>query len=428
MGVSAGGYPAFREAIKTLMKQGRVVLGGGNDVMLARPADTLVGNFRGNPRGFGFVVPNSPTDHADLFIPPGATLQAMTGDTVAARIVRRGRRGPEVRIEGEITRIIERGQNRFVGELVREGKQWGMRPDGRVLFAPVLLGDVSATRAKAGDQIVVELTEFPTADHPPRGVIVEVLGRRGDPEIDTLSIIRQYHLPEEFPEKVLEDARRAVREYDVDTELRQREDLRELMVVTIDPDDARDFDDAISVRRIGKNRFELGVHIADVAAFVTEDSPLDTEARQRGNSVYLPRRVIPMLPEVLSNGLCSLQEDQPRLAKSVFIEYDRQGRRMGKRYANSFIQSRKRLTYGQATAILEGKKKNCSPEVATLVEDMDRLARLIQRRRLDAGMVVLDLPDIELIFDDKENCVGVQPEDTSFSHTIIEMFMVEANE
>ncbi len=428
MGVSAGGYPAFREAIKTLMKQGRVVLGGGNDVLLAQPADTIVGSFRGHPRGFGFVVPNSPTEHGDLFIPPGATLQAMTGDTVAARIVRRGRRGAEVRIEGEITRIIERGQSRFVGELVHEGRQWYLRPDGRVLFASVLLGDVSATGAKAGDQIVVELTEFPTPDRPPRGVIVEVLGRRGDPEIDTLSIIRQYHLPEEFPDAVLDDARRAVREYDLESVLHQREDLRGQVVITIDPDDARDFDDAISLRRIGKNRFELGVHIADVAAFVTEDGPLDTEARQRGNSVYLPRRVIPMLPEVLSNGLCSLQEDQPRLTKSVFIEYDRQGQRVGKRYANTIIQSRQRLTYRQATAIIEGKKKNFAPEVVTLLKDMEQLARLIQRRRLDAGMVVLDLPDIELIFDDRENCIGVQPEDTSFSHTIIEMFMVEANE
>ncbi len=426
IGVEETEYAAFRAAVKALMKAGRVVRGSSNCVMLPEAAGVIVGTFRGNARGFGFVVPEPPTDHGDLFIPPDATLDAITGDTVAARITRRGKRGDSSLVEGKVVEILERGQSRFVGELVREGGRWMLRADGHSLHRPVLLGDVHSTRAHAGDQVVVELTEFPAGDRPPRGVIVEVLGRRGDSEIDTISTIRQYHLRDEFPEEVLVDARRAIRNYD--TGLDQREDLRSEVVITIDPDDAKDYDDAISVRPLGRGRIELGVHIADVSAFVLPDSPLDDEARTRGNSVYFPRRVLPMLPEVLSNGLCSLQEDEPRLAKSVFIEYSGKGNRLSKRYANTVIQSHKRLTYDEATRILEGRTRGFKPEVVQLLDRMNKLARAVHKRRLAAGMIVLDLPGTELVLDDDDAVVDVVPEDTSFSHTIIEMFMIEANE
>lgn len=427
MGIVEHEYGEFRSAVKALMRAGRVVLGSKDCVMLPEAAGQLLGSFRGHPRGFGFVVPESPTDHGDLFVPPGATRGAMTGDTVLARITRRGKRGDESRVEGEVVDILERGQSRFVGELVREDARWMLIPDGKLLFVPVLLGDVSASRARTGDQVVVELTQYASPERPARGVIVEVLGRRGDPGIDTLSILRQYHFRHEFSEEVLADARRVIREHDLDRELAAREDLRHEIIVTIDPDDAKDFDDAISIRRT-RGGYELGVHIADVSAFVQEGRPLDAEARQRGNSIYFPGHVVPMLPEQLSNGLCSLQEGEPRLTKSVFIEYDRKGRRLSKRYANTVIQSRKRLTYNGATAILEGRDRQVDKEVAALLGEMDRLARIIQKRRLAAGMIVLDIPEVELVLDDNNEVTGVAPTDTSFSHTIIEMFMVEANE
>lgn len=428
MGIEEQEYGSFRTAVKELMHAGRVVLSGGNSLMLpAAGVGPVVGSFRGHTRGFGFVVPDSPTEHGDLFIPPGATMGAITGDTVAARITRRGKGGDDARVEGEIVEIIARGQNRFVGELVREGREWLMMPDGHLLYSVVHVGDVGSTRARAGDQVVVELSEFPAPNRPARGVIVEVLGRRGDPGIDTISIIRQYHFRDEFPEAVLEDARRAVREHDLDAELSRREDLRGEVIVTIDPDDARDFDDAISIRRLAHG-WELGVHIADVSTFVTPGGALDREATLRGNSVYLPGKVLPMLPGVLSNGLCSLQEAQPRLTKSAFIEYDAKGHRKGARFANTVIQSRKRLTYGQATRILEGDTAGYEREVVELLQRMDQLARAIQKRRLAAGMIVLDLPEVELVLGDDNEAIGVEPADTSFAHTIIEMFMVEANE
>lgn len=427
LGVDAEEYTVFRAAVKELMKAGRVVLGGRNQVMLPDRPGTIIGRFRRHERGFGFVVPESPTEHGDLFIPPGAGQNAMTGDTVAARITRRGKGGDDTRVEGEIVEIVKRGQSRFVGELIREGNKWVVLPDGTILRTPVLVGDVSATRAKEGDQVVVEITQFPSQLVTARGVIVEVLGRRGAPGIDTISIMHQYQFPARFPDAVLEDARRAVREHDLVEVLAEREDLRELTIVTIDPDDARDFDDAISIAST-RGGYELGVHIADVSNYVRANHPLDGEASQRGNSVYLPQHVIPMLPEILSNGLCSLQEGEPRLCKSAFIQYDKSGKRQQTRFANTVIQSTKRLTYRQAASILDGETAEYPPAVIKLLRDMDRLARLIQKRRLTSGMVVLDLPEVELVMNEDGVVTDVQPAESGFPHTIIEMFMVEANE
>lgn len=428
MGVESGEMPAFRAAVKELMKAGRVVLGGRNQIMPPPGPGLIIGRYRGHDRGFGFVVPENPTEHGDLFIPPGASLNAITGDTVAARITRRGKRGDDSRVEGEIVEIVQRGQSRFVGELVKEGRDWVVLPDGTALRAPILVGDVSATRAKSRDQVVVELTQFPSATEVARGVIVEVLGRRGEPGVDTLSIIRQYQFPEHFSQSVLEDARRSVREHNASAAIAGREDLRGTTTVTIDPDDARDFDDAISIRTLRGGGFELGVHIADVSHFVKPGGPLDGEAGQRGNSVYLPQHVIPMLPEILSNGLCSLQEKEPRLCKSAFIEYDKSGNRKKSRFANSVIQSTKRLTYRQAGSILDGQRAGFPEPVVKLLKDMQRLARAIQKRRLKDGMIVLDLPEVELVLSEDGQVTDVQPAESGFPHTIIEMFMVEANE
>ncbi|MGB9623920.1 MAG: ribonuclease R family protein, partial [Phycisphaerae bacterium] len=263
---------------------------------------------------------------------------------------------------------------------------------------------------------------------PARGVILKRLGRWGEAAVAVRSIIYQHHLPEAFPEEVLEEARRVTRSFRLEDELAVREDLRREVVFTIDPDDAKDFDDAISLRRLGRGEWELGVHIADVSAFVKPGGPLDREAYERGNSVYFPGCVVPMLPEILSNGLCSLQEGRPRLVKSAFIRYDAKGRPLAARFANAVIQSSKRLTYRQAGAILEGRTGGFPREVVETLREAEKLAHAIRRRRLADGMLVLDLPEVELTLDEKGNVVGAEPADTSFSHTLIEMFMVEANE
>jgi ribonuclease R len=428
MGIARGEYGEFRQAVKELMAAGRIVLGSTSAIMLPEAPGELVGTFRAHARGFGFVVPSSETAHGDLYIPEGESLDAITGDTVRARVIRRGKRRGEMLYHGRIVEVVERGASRFVGELRRDQGRWCVWPDGNALHVPVFVDDVGAKGAKAGDQVVVEIITYPGPGKRAHGVIVERLGRRGERGVDVRSILRQYHIPEGHPAEALADARHVTRSFDLERELARREDLRNQTIITIDPTDARDFDDAISLRRLAHGEWELGVHIADVSAFVREGSSLDAEARLRGNSVYLPQYVVPMLPEVLSNGLCSLQQDEPRLTKSAFIRYDKDGRVLASRFANTVICSRARLTYDQATLILEGKTGGFDKRVVELLSQMERLARVIQRRRLDEGMIVLDLPEIELELDEDGRVVDAHPADTSFSHTLIEMFMVEANE
>jgi ribonuclease R len=421
-------FTGFQECVEALIETGRIVKGNAGMLTLPSPTRRTVGQFRSNQRGFGFVIPDSPNSHGDLFIPPGQSAGAITGDTVAARVLKRGKRDGRMMYEGRIVEIIERGQTQFVGELCRESKRWFVRPDGNTLHVPIYVGDPGAKQARAGDQVVVDIVRYPDEGRDARGVITRVLGKRGDPGIDTQSIVIQYELPQQFPDSVAKEAARVVANYDPSAAAADREDLRDLTIITIDPDDARDFDDAISITRKPSGRVELGVHIADVSHFVKPGSALDQEARERANSVYFPRLVIPMLHEVLSNGVCSLQEKQPRLTKSAFITYDTRGRRLSTRFANTVIRSAKRLTYAQATRILAGKVGRFSEATVSLVKQMDSLARAIQKRRLSAGSLVLDLPEIDIIFDDEGRPVGVRPTDTAFSHTIIEMFMVEANE
>ncbi len=428
LGIAEEEQGDFHAACRALMRTGRVVLGSSNALLPPSPPGKIVGIFRGNPRGFGFVVPEVPDTHGDLYIPAGATLDAMTGDTVRALVRRRGGRGGKRLHEGRIVEILQRGQSRFVGELQHQGPNWFVLPDGYTLHVPITITDRTAKGAQAGDQVVVEIVQYPTARQEAKGVIIKVLGRRGDPGVDTTSIIEQHGFPMEFSEAVLQEARAAAQSFEPRRDLAGREDLRTLPLLTIDPADARDFDDAISVKCHEDGTYELGVHIADVGHFVKEGAGLDAEARERANSVYLPRMVIPMLPEVLSNGVCSLQERQPRLTKSVFITYGSDGTVRAARFANSVIRSMKRLTYEQASAVLEGKRGRMSAKVVALLEGADRLARVIRARRLREGMLVLDLPEVEPVFDADGRVTDVRPADRSFSHTLIEMFMIEANE
>ncbi len=446
MGIAEAEYGDFHDAVDALRRLGRVVFGTNNAVMLPHPTGQVIGTFRANPRGFGFVVPEDPASHGDLYIAPGNSLDALTGDKVLCAVMQRGKRAGKMLFGGRILRVIERGQSRFVGELRHEGKMWYVKSDGHVLHAPILIGDPAAKSARAGDQVVVEITSYPSDGAPARGVIVERLGKRGAPGVDLLGVIRQFLLPDEFPPEALEEARRVIRTFDPDAAAAVREDLSGRTIITIDPDDARDFDDAISLeraspssrsgepaakrrgRRGGPAVWELGVHIADVSAFVRAGGALDAEAHKRGTSVYFPGHVLPMLPEVLSNGLCSLQEGEPRLCKSAFIQFDDGAKVVGARFANTVIRSSKRLTYREAQLILDGRKPRFERPVCELVKRMDMLAKAIRARRLRRGMIVLDLPAIDLVMDGDGRVVDARPEDKSFTHTIIEMFMVEANE
>lgn len=427
LGVRPEDYHQFKAAVDELRRAGHVIIGTGNLVTLPPLAGTIIGTFRANPRGFGFVTPLEPTSHGDLFIPPGDTADAMTGDIVAAKVVKKGRRAGQIRLAGYIIDVLERAKNRFVGTLLKETDGWFVYPDGTGFIEPIAVDDVTAKNAKQKDKVLVEILTYPTEKYFARGVIIEVLGRAGRYETEIQSIIHQYHLPREFDHDCLEQARNAAARFDPEN-LDSRENITGNTIITIDPPDAKDFDDAISLEKDHNGNWCLGVHIADVSSFVTPDSALDIEAKNRGNSVYLPGKTIPMLPEVLSNGICSLQPSQMRFVKSAYITYDTSGKVLSRRFANSLICSTQRLTYQQADKALKGRTKGIKPEVVSLLKNMEKLSRIIETRRTENGMLHLDLPETELIMDKSGRVVDAQPADTSYPHTIIEMFMVEANE
>jgi len=447
LGIPREELDQFRQAVGQLVEAGEVVYGSSETIALPPPGRTVTGLFRLNARGFGFISPDRPTSHGDLFVPAGKTGGAMTGDRVVAAVKHephRARGGGRSPYTGVIKEIVQRADNTYVGNLVRRGGAWLVEVDGKRLTDPILIRDLGGRDLQPGAKVVVELVRYPGEDEVPEGVITEVLGEGGEPDIETLGVIRAYGLQERFPDEVLADARAAASEFKPEQIPPGRLDLTDRCIVTIDPPDARDFDDAIDVTELDPAReddhaaWELGVHIADVSHFVRPGTSLDAEARSRGNSTYLPRRVVPMLPELLSNGVCSLQEGVPRFTKSVMIRFNEAGRPINARFANAVIKSARRLTYLEAQALIEGDLREAVKHskgegkyprpVLQMLKKMDALAKVIRHRRLADGMIVLDLPEVELVFDESGRVVDAVPEDDAFTHTLIEMFMVEANE
>ncbi len=450
-------YEQFKDALNDLMDQGRVIYGGGGTIVLPASharSDGIVGTYRQNKRGFGFVVPSDPTSHEDLYIAQGDNGGAITGDIVRAAITQRGFRDGKQMLSGRINEIITRKNKRFAGSLGKISGQWVVLPDGNILTEPILTPDAASRHIKVGTKVVVELTSYP-GEQPAgvpasagmssgastwaQGVITEVLGQAGEKDVDLRTVIIHHNLPGPFPEEVKDQARTVVDAFNPDAEREHRYDLSAEVVCTIDPDDAKDYDDAISLKQVENGYWELGVHIADVSHFVGEGTPMDEEARERGNSTYFPGYVIPMLPEILSNGVCSLQEAVPRLCKSAFITLDEDARPVRSKFANTIITSRKRLRYKEAQAIIDHAEEIPHPdgprrvtdypkEVVELLHNMNDLAKRIQKRRKSDGQLSLDLPEVDLVLDEEGKIVGATPEDTSFTHTLIEMFMVEANE
>ncbi len=427
MGISDRDYGDFRAAYKELRDSGRLVIGAKSALTLPAVEKTLRGRFKANPRGFGFIIPDEPDARGDLFVPPDKTGGAMTDDLVVARVVKRGKRQGKLSYAGEIFEIVERGLTKIVGTLEQADGHWFVIPDGRKITTPIIVRDLSKKEFGAGTKVVIEIVEYPGTNDLPVGVIIETLGPKGQLDTEILSVVRAYGIADHFDKDVLKVARKAATSFDPESEP-SRDDLTSLTVVTIDPDTARDFDDAISLEENEDGTSTLGVHIADVSHFVKEGSALDAEARRRGTSVYFPRRVIPMLPETLSNGVCSLQQGVRRFAKSAFITYDNDGNIVNSRLCESVIKSTRRLTYTEAQDICDGKTAGLPAKVVALVTRMEALARKIEARRTAQGMLHLDLREIQLVLDDDGAVVDSKEADTSYTHKIIEMFMVEAND
>jgi ribonuclease R len=391
--------------------------------------DRLVGVFHRTSKGFGFVRPESSArDPAnDIYIPQQWTGDAATGDAVVVQLHRGrpGQRGPR----GQIVEVLDRQTHQFVGTYFESAGSAYVQVDGTVFSQPIYVGDPGAKGARADDKVVFEMVRFPSAVHDGEGAITEVLGPHGQPGVDTLSIIRQYDLPDHFAADALEEARLEAEKFDPSI-VPGRLDLTGLTVVTIDPVDARDFDDAISLELKPGGNWRLGVHIADVSHFVRPRTALDREARDRGTSVYLPDRVLPMLPEIISNSLASLQPDKVRYTKSVFIEFTPAGLPLASEYHSAAIRSSKRLTYEQVDAFLadpQAWRRKLGAKVHALLGQMHTLAMILRQRRLKQGALELNMPEVKVDLDAAGRVTGAHVTENTESHQIIEEFMLAAN-
>src|SRR5258707_10032297 len=359
LGLTASERVALRKTLREFERAGQIARIRKNRYVLPAEADLIAGKVSIHQVGYGFLSPETPGE-PDVFIAAENIGTAMHGDRVVARI---SPDTPYARIkgrrEGRVIRILERAHDTIVGTLQRSQNFYYVCPNDPRFVHDIYVRPVAAvqedrqseTQATVGDKVVVRLDDWQSRHVNPEGEIIEVLGPASAPGVDVLSIIRKYHLPTEFPSDVLEQAERIPERVEAQ-QIAGREDLRNQFIVTIDPDDARDFDDAINVEKLPNGGWQLGVHIADVAAYVEPGSALDREARRRGNSVYLPDRVIPMLPERLSNGVCSLKPEVDRLTHSVFIQFDKRGVAKTARFARSVIRSAHRLTYKEAYSSL----------------------------------------------------------------------------
>ena len=413
----------FRRVLGELLREGKIsVTAKGKYV---KPdADLLTGTFISNIRGFGFV--EVPGRAEDLYIPETKVNGAFHNDTVQAKMLP-GQRGK--RQEAEIVRIVQRGMTQVVG-IYQKSKNFGfVIPDNMKLPTDIFVPAERSKGAVDGHKVVVELTDYGDDRRKPEGKVVEILGHVNDPGVDILSIVRNFGLPMEFEEKVLKQAQRVASEVS-EADMLGREDLRDVQMVTIDGEDAKDLDDAVSLSKEGGN-FLLGVHIADVTNYVQENSSLDREALKRGTSVYLTDRVIPMLPHALSNGICSLNEGQDRLALSCIMKISSEGDVTDYRIVESVIRVDRRMSYTSVKKILEDKDEEESRKYEKLMPMfflMEELAGILRARRKKRGSIDFDFPETKIILDEEGHPLEVRPYERNTATKIIEDFMLIANE
>jgi len=388
----------------------------------------LIGTLRGTRSGHAFVVPDDEREkrRGDLFIGERQMGAALHGDTVIVRVIAVSARGREGRVEA----VLGSHHPTIVGRFIKLARESFVSPIDERFLHEVSVAPADAAAARDGDIVNVEITRPPIAGRPPWGRVIEVLGQPDTPGIDIEIIIRKHHLPHVFSDASLAEAE-AIAETISNENLTGRVDLRDWLTITIDGETAKDFDDAVSLERLPNGRMRLGVHIADVSHYVREASPLDEEAFRRGTSVYFPERAIPMLPERLSNGICSLKPRVDRLTMSALIEVDVRGRVVDYKLAPSVIHSRERMTYTEVNDIItrpEGPTAQQYAQVKDMILRMQQLALVLIKQREERGAIDFDLPEAEMWFNDEGQIGGILRSERNIAHRLIEEFMLLANE
>ena len=417
----------FENLINELIAEGRVFETKKGKLASPKDLQMATGTFIGHARGFGFVTPDAGGE--DIFIPASETMGAMQKDRVLYKVLHKAEKGKKA--DGVIVRILERGQQRIVGTFEAGSKGYGfVVADDKKIAKDIFISRENTKGAVTGHKVVVEITDYGEDRRNPEGKVIEILGHINDPGVDILSVIRRYELAVEFPEEVYAEIEHLGTEV-AEADKKGREDLRDLLTITIDGADAKDLDDAVSLKRLGNGNFELGVHIADVSHYVRENTALDKEAYARGTSVYLVDRVIPMLPHKLSNGICSLNPHVDRLALSCLMEVNGRGEVVSHKILESVINSDYRMTYTAVREILEDGTPALLEqyaEILPMLEDMEELRQILGEKRRKRGSVNFDLPESKIILDENGKPIDIKPYEKSIATNMIEEFMLVCNE
>ncbi|OSB09723.1 ribonuclease R [Paraclostridium bifermentans] len=419
--------PMFYNFLDELVESGYLILTKKGKYTSPNQMGLFVGKLVSHKKGFGFVESDEEYTQ-DLFIPADSLNGAMHNDRVIAEITTPAT--DEKRAEGRIIKVVERAITDVVGTF-QESKNFGfVLPDNKKFNKDIFIPKKFFNGARGNDKVVCRITQWPTEDRKPEGKIIEILGQKGDRYVEIASVIREHGLPEEFPKKVLDEAEKVAIEIPQE-EIDRRLDIRDMNIFTIDGEDAKDLDDAVSIEVLDNGNYKLGVHIADVTHYVKEKSKLDKEALKRATSVYLVDKVIPMLPKTLSNGVCSLNPFEDKLTLSVFMEINHKGDVVKHDIKETIINSKARMTYTEVSDILEKDDEKLKKTFAKVADDFftaEKLARILMKRREKRGAIDFDFPEAKIILNNDGDVVDIVQYERRISNRIIEEFMLITNE
>ena len=420
-------YNNFKSILDKLEKEYKIQKNRKNKYSIIDENKYIKGTYRGNEKGYGFVIPEN-EEMEDIFIPRGNNNNALNDDIVVSEIVKESEDGK--RKEGKIVSIVKHEKDKVVGLFVKSKNFGFVIPDDKKFGGDIFISKSNFAKAKNNQKVVVKLTKYPEKNKKAEGKIIEIIGGIDEAGVDMLSLVKEYDLPYEFPQGVIEEAKSKGNKVDK-KDIPNRIDLRDKTIFTIDGEDAKDLDDAVRVYKNDDGNYMLDVHIADVSYYVTENSLLDKEAIIRGTSIYMLDRVIPMLPKELSNGICSLNAGEDRFTLSCTMEIDKEGNIISSDVYKAVIKVTERMNYKDVQKIIDGSDEEVLERYKNYIQDfklMEELAKILKNKRLERGYLNLDLPESKVVLDNNGHAVDIKKYELYFSNEIIEQFMLSANE
>lgn len=413
----------FLSLLTELENDGKIYKNSNNKYTVLSNSNLFKGRFSSTQKGFGFIIDEN---DEKFFVSPTDRKKALDGDTVLARITKQARNKDKCN-ECKVVKILSHNPVPIVGKYIRDRNFGFVIADNRAFGTDIFIPKSKNHGAANNSKVTVKITKWPENDKKPEGEILEILGKSGAYDAEIKSILKKFDITDSFPKDVIKQTETLEKDI-LDIDISDRKDFRDKMIFTIDGDDSKDFDDAVSLEK-NSDGYKLGVHIADVTHYVTENSPIDKEALKRGTSVYFPGYVTPMLPEILSNDLCSLKPNCDRLTLSVIIDFDFEGNIKNHEIYESVIRSKYRMTYNKVSAILNGDENTANdyPNTAKILQDMDKLAKTLKKKRIAKGSIDFDIPETKIDVDKNGEITDVYKYHSTSAHALIEEFMLAAN-